>query len=369
MSTPCLQIRSDQHAASAVLEEIARLCKAHGARWHAGLVVEVEAGQMRLLAPAGTQGTLIHLPTPLLVPIEAACWEEADARIVLRQPPATATSLQRELLRLHGDLYNATAKLPWWQRRHPMRLVESCGSVARAVAALKPGLGGDDGAGPTAAERFPSTRSYGWRPEPGSEERRQVLMPLIDLLNHHHRGAPYRIDAGVMVIDTAQAAADGECFAHYGHRRDALDLALQYGYVDASTPFAHSAPLTIELEGVGYLRVEQQQQRKPMHPLDPPRVALEENGLRLSHLCCHRDHPERVRLMLRLALQGSLQRRGHGQQEAQRLAHQGLEALAAANIRLLEQLVAAAAASDHPGGAVLVEAARRQAANLASVLV
>ena len=63
-----------------------------------------------------------------------------------------------------------------------------------------------------------------------------------------------------------------------------------------------------------------------------------------------------------------MQRRGHGQAEAQRLAQRGLEALGAANIGLLERLTSAAEAADHPGGAVLAQAARRQAAIIAAVM-
>jgi hypothetical protein len=41
-----------------------------------------------------------------------------------------------------------------------------------------------------------------------------VVLPLIDLLNHHHRGTPFRIEAGAMRMATAQPESSGECFAH-----------------------------------------------------------------------------------------------------------------------------------------------------------
>tara|TARA_B100000674_G_C37613589_1_gene810991 strand:+ start:459 stop:785 length:327 start_codon:yes stop_codon:yes gene_type:complete len=61
-------------------------------------------------------------------------------------------------------------------------------------------------------------------------------------------------------------------FAHYGHRRDVLDLALHYDHCNLSTPFAHSAPMEIAVEGIGRIRIEHQDQRAPVHPFDPPRV-------------------------------------------------------------------------------------------------
>ena len=360
-----LAIASDQPATTALLREIAHLCAAHGAQWHPQLQVEVIEGAMRLLAPPETTGALISLPTELLLPIEAAQWSGSADALQLLQPPPAATAVQRELLQLHVELYNATGKLPWWSSQHPARLVAASAHVAAALAPLKPGHGAK--LERSAAEGFLATRSFGWKPSPDQGDRGPVLMPLIDLLNHHHMGAPYAISDGAMRIKAAQAGGC-ECFAHYGHRRDVLDLALHYGHCDHSTPFAHSAPLEITVEGVGTIRVEHQGQRAPLHPFDPPHVTLEADGLRISHLCCHLEHPARVRTMLRLALQGSLKRRGHTEQVAARLAEQGLQAVAAANISLLDQLRHATEASQHPGAAILAAATQRQGAIISAVI-
>jgi hypothetical protein len=96
-----LTIASDDHTAAALLQQIARLCAAHGAQWPPELWVEVVDGCMRLL-----------------------------------EPPPQATTAQRELLEMHAQLYNATGKVHWWARRHPARLVYSSAEVAlRAGAA------------------------------------------------------------------------------------------------------------------------------------------------------------------------------------------------------------------------------------------
>ena len=360
-----LAIASDQPATTALLREIAHLCAAHGAQWHPQLQVEVIEGAMRLLAPPETTGALISLPTELLLPIEAAQWSGSADALQLLQPPPGATAVQRELLQLHVELYNATGKVPWWSSQHPARLVAASAHVAAALAPLKPGHGHK--LERSAAEGFLATRSFGWKPSPDQGDRGPVLMPLIDLLNHHHMGAPYAISDGAMRIKAAQAGGF-ECFAHYGHRRDVLDLALHYGHCDHSTPFAHSAPLEITVEGVGTIRVEHQGQRAPVHPLDPPRVTLEPDGLRLSHLCCHQEHPERVQTMLVLALQGSLKRGGHGEIDARQFAQKGLNAIGEANLHLLNQLAAAAQSSPHPGAATLASAAHRQAFIIQTVL-
>jgi|LauGreDrversion4_2_1035121.scaffolds.fasta_scaffold32831_3 hypothetical protein len=360
-----LAIASDQQTARELLRQIAQLCARHGAQWHPQLEVDVDHGAMRLLVPPGTTGPLISMPTDLLVPIAGAQWSDsADALRLLESPPE-ATAVQRELLQLHAELYNTTGKLHWWRNQHPARLVDTSPEVAAALEPLKPGHRAQ--AERSAAEGFLATRSFAWRSDPEQGRRQPVLMPLIDLLNHHHQGAPYRIRDGAMQIRAAQAGGP-ECFAHYGHRRDVLDLALHYGHCDSSTPFAHSAPLEISVEGMGRIRVEHQGRRTPLHPFDPPRVSLEPDGLSLSHLCCHQDHPERVQTMLILALQAHLKCRGYDAASALQVAQSGLSALGAANVRLLNQLVAAAQSSTHPGSATLVAAALRQATIIKAVL-
>ena len=109
-----LAIISDQPTATALLQEIAQLCVGHGAQWHRELQVEVAEGGMRLLAPPGTTGSLISLPTDLLVPIGEVQWSSSPDALELLQPPEEATPVQRELLQLHAELYNATGKLHWW---------------------------------------------------------------------------------------------------------------------------------------------------------------------------------------------------------------------------------------------------------------
>lgn len=93
-----LAISSDQPTATALLQEIAQICLGNGAYWHPELQVEVAQGGMRLLAPPGTTGPLIVMPTDLLVPIAEARWSGSPKVLDLLQPPADATPVQRELL-------------------------------------------------------------------------------------------------------------------------------------------------------------------------------------------------------------------------------------------------------------------------------
>ena len=360
-----LDIISDHVEATVLLQKISSLCAAHGAQWNSDLQVEVDQGCMRLLAPPGSSGRLITMPTALLVPIAGAQWSIFSDELKLLQPPRDATRVQHELLQLHVELYNTTGKLDWWINNHPARLVETSGKISALLALLKPSFKVNPKL--SFSERFLATRYLRWRSNSDQSLCNLMLMPLIELINHHEQGAPFRFANGAMQIQTKQA--DGcECFARYGIRRDVLDFALHYGHCDLSTPFAHCAPLTTAVDGLGYVRIKGQGHGAPVHPFDPPRVTLEQDGISLSHLCCNWNHPERIQIMLSLALEAHLKGRGYTAASASQMAIRCLNAIGEDNLLLLKQLAAAAQSSSHPAAPKLAEAAQRQASIIRAVL-
>jgi hypothetical protein len=173
-----------------------------------------------------------------------------------------------------------------------------------------------------------------------------------------------------MRIDATQAAGDEECFARYGSRRDALDLAIIHGYLDRATPFAHIAPMTLEIDDLGRVVIEGQAY-VPAQQRDAPRISLEEDGVTFSHLCCDATRPDWMMGQVSLALRGLLTRRGVAEARARALAAHGLQAIGAANVARLEGLSSACAidAGNHPGGRVLDQAARHQAEIIRRVLM
>ena len=122
-----------------------------------------------------------------------------------------------------------------------------------------------------------------------------------------------------------------------------LDLALHYGHCGVSTPFDHSASLDIEIERGSSLSASS---IKASEYLRIPSIHRASHGipdgLHLSHLCCDRDHPERVQTILSLSLQAQLIRRRYDAPSAHRHAKSGLNAIGEANVRLLDHFVASA---------------------------
>ena len=163
-----------------------------------------------------------------------------------------------------------------------------------------------------------------------------------------------------MTVKLAQPDDSNECFGHYGNKRDVLDMALHYGHLDLSIPFAQCAPIDTELQDGSRLRIVAQQPDGATFALGAPKVTMDEDGLILSHICFDFLDPGRAKTMLLLALQASLKRKGHPKSEIFRLATQAVDLVKDENHRLLSTLAHSAESIDHPGGAVLAGAARRQ---------
>jgi hypothetical protein len=318
---------------------------------------------------------LVVLPRELLLPVTGAEWADSTERLILRSPPPGITPLQRALLGLHVDLYNVIGKLPWTIDHHPRAVVPGHSPVLDALRDLRPGLYQKSD---LPAEIFLHTRVFGLKSpsDPAvatptkPAAKTQVLMPLIDTLNHHPQGAPYQLDESGLRVRLAQPSGTAECFAAYGGRRDVLDLALHYGYVDEATPFAFSAPASIEAPGLGRVAVGASRTR-PAHPLDPPRVSWEGETLAISHLCCHRQHPERLRAALRLPLLAVARKRGLADDAANHKIDRAMAALAEANLSLLTKLQQATrnCLGHGPAADLLLRAADRQGDIIRAVMM
>ncbi|CAB4750412.1 unannotated protein [freshwater metagenome] len=81
----------------------------------------------------------------------------------------------------------------------------------------------------------------------GPPER--VLIPIVDLLNHHADGAVGDWDAETFQVATAPAFGTSECALDYGMERDAMEMAVVYGFAGSSR--ASSSASAYDLETLG----------------------------------------------------------------------------------------------------------------------
>lgn len=106
---------------------------------------------------------------------------------------------------------------------------------------------------------FLQTRVLGQKSE-DTHAKQQVMMPVIDYLNHDGEGCPFIMrktdDHGnIMDIQNRQPYFDRrECCVSYG-TYDTLDTFLSYGFPDISAPFVRSIPVDVEIEGFGTMHI------------------------------------------------------------------------------------------------------------------
>ena len=355
-------VQADTQALRDVLGAIVNTVMQAGGQLHPGIRFVATDGKLSVhcrpeLGPPDQP--LIRLPRELLVPIDGIEWADREDTLQVLSSLEHLSLVQRDLLVLHLALYNAASKLPWAVSHLPALAAPAHAPLLAAVQAIRPNFGKSR---PQAASAFIQTRVF-------KLDESRVLMPLIDLLNHHPRGAAFQTDATAMTVMGAQPLGAGECFARYGGRRDVLDLALHYGYADADTPFAFCAPLVCSVPTLGSLTITGQRMRNS-HPLDPPLITFGEADLTLSHLACHRQHPQRLRAALRLAVLGAARRQGLSGADAEQVVMHAFEALREINLALLQALKGAARPLElgEPVAAMLSLAATLQADILREVL-
>jgi len=314
-----------------ILTEIVEVLVAGGATFHRGLRIVEADGAMSLHIDDPVTGPdadgdrrrsmLARIPVELLVPIEAIRWAPDPDRLIVESVGPGLSATRRRLLDAHVALYNITGK-PAWARRHlPRVALASDDPLWTAVGLLRPGVLAADADRPTGddrsmAEAFIATRTLGAaRSDVTGDDGAPpgpVLMPIIDLMNHHRRGAGYSVADGMLRVLVRRPAGGSECFATYGGGKDALDLAIGYGYLEPDPGVARCAPCAVEVAAapeVGTVRVRGLRVR-PKHRFDPPTVDAADDGLTLSHLSFAPDHIDRLVALLALPVTAHLRRSG-----------------------------------------------------------
>jgi hypothetical protein len=124
----------------------------------------------------------------------------------------------------------------------------------------------------------------------------EVLLPILDSMNHHFYGALYSRDENRGLTVTRSSPLPGmanECFACYG-KHDAFDTWITYGFIDESVPFVCSAPMILDLPDLGTIRVghmiqtraagEFPESEKDLYFYIPKLLARRENHIEVSSL-------------------------------------------------------------------------------------
>lgn len=337
-----------------LITRIAEEACALGAVIDSHLMVAEHNGHVTLGSASGAEGEpFIRLPFDALVPVDGLVWDFSGGVTVVDND-ATLTDAQQSLLDLHVQLWNATGKFDEYQVRHPRAAAARDGALAEQIRRLRPTFTPDDS--PAGMVR---TRTFSLRSD-AAGERRSVIMPILELADHHPQGAPYRTGDGVLESTYRFVDETRVAYVRYGPWRDAMDLACLYGFSTEEPLFFVSAPVALDLGIAGSLTVVRQGNRQAQ-----PRWQLDEQGLTVDYLPFHVSTGmfESFIRPVRAYLEHSGMDRGASMRTVMDVA----ESLLDENQRIVTNILEAAQESSESGAAVVAEAAEHQLLVIAAI--
>ena len=293
-------------------------------------------GQLSLHCDGDSVGPLIRLPRAAMVRIGRVTWSDSPAQLEVLAIPDDLTVDEIELLMMQVALHNQCGKVSWLARTHPVLDPSLPSDVIDAVRWFRPSFRLRQ---PTAASLLWSSRAFRLPPE-GSTTPEPMALPIVDLLNHHPAGTTGTLTDDAFVVDISRPLGTAECALDYGLERDAIGMAVVYGFADAASPVAHSAPINIDVPGVGPVRVAAVGRSRTGRIL-PPVVRQRDGAVEISHVTFRAGGADELTTRIPAAI---------------------VEAVAERNLALLEELRGRALTSPaSPGAAVLAGAAESQA--------
>lgn len=311
-------------------------------------VLEAREGQLCVRCDVPDDSPLAVIPREAMVRVDAVGWADDDERLVIEDVPDDIGDVELQMLYLQAALHNQCEKLPWLAATHPAIAADVPDDLIDAVRAVIPSFRGSS---VTARDLLWANRCFRL---PIDETAPRVLVPIVDLLNHHRSGASGSWDGAAFTVRTLRPFGSAECVLDYGMGRDAMELAVVYGFADSSSALAHSAPLTTAVGTMGDVVVQGAGRASDGSWL-PMTVDTAGTTTVLSHLTFSTDQPPAVIDALRAAT---------GWQQAR--ARTTVAAIIDANLDALEPI--ATSTSDAPAVRTLAGAASHQRDVLTAVL-
>ena len=305
---------------------------------HPSAVFVVRDGEAHVEAESPPGEPLLRVPSSAFLPLDHVTWSTEDEALAFADDRGLLSPEQWELLTLQVAFHNACGKLPRLVRTHPAIAPDVSGEVVHAVRRFRPSFR-EHRVDPVSvfwsnrAFRLPTTRDAS--PQP-------VAVPLIDLLDHRSDGA-----TGTWTGDgfeVSAATTDGRAHLNYGLERDAIGMAVVYGFADTSVQCAHAMPMDHQVPGHGRVIVEAKG-RSSDATLLPTQVRREDDAMVISH----------VTFRAGSGVEGPLDRAV-------------VTAIAEANLEACEALIAATRGCASPAAVILEGAARQQAAVIRSAV-
>ena len=198
-----------------------------GGRVNPGIRLVANDGQLHVEC-AAAEGSLVSVPESAFIRVDRFEFSNVDDRIVIDTVPEDATDTELELTFTTVALHNQCDKLSWMRRTHPSLRPDLDPNVIDAVREIIPSFRDHEY---DLVEIFWSNRCFKIDLGDGPE---RVLVPIVDLLNHHTQGAIGDWASHTFSVGVRRPFGTNECALDYGMDRDALQFAVVYGFKDTS---------------------------------------------------------------------------------------------------------------------------------------
>lgn len=187
-------------------------------------------GQLHVESRENNGSALFHIPREAFVRVDDVQWSQSSEQLEILEVPDHFGDIETELLYIQVALHNQCGKLPWMNQTHPWLANDVPDEVIEAVRLILPGFRETH---MTATDTLWANRCFKISIDE-SQEPQRVLIPLVDLLNHHKQGATGSWGDDAFAVASNQAFGSNESALNYGINRGALEMAAVYGFVDIS---------------------------------------------------------------------------------------------------------------------------------------
>ena len=187
-------------------------------------------GQLHVESTEKEGNPLLHIPSTAFIRVDDVTWGNDPDRLEILEINHDLGELELELLYIQVALHNQTQKLTWMSTTHPWLAPNLPKEVIEAVRLLLPTFRTPE---MTTSDTLWANRCFRIALDTESQPQR-LLIPLVDLLNHHNRGATGSWAGNAFDVAAVMPFGSQECALNYGINRDHLEMAAVYGFIDSS---------------------------------------------------------------------------------------------------------------------------------------
>lgn len=266
------QISSDDDNVKKLLEKLVKKLTDNGAYFHSHLKIVYRNGEFSThrTAPVENDTKLVLIPHSCLLRPSQFSYTAQNGKIIINAANDDTPALEKELMELVIDIYNASGKLDQYKKNSVYSLYYEAPDLYRALTYkyhLDANIDFDTLSPDEVLLRyFLNLRGLG---------KQRFIVPVIEYINHHKKagGATFfqnpRTECYTWCGVNAWSSPDNdELFINYTSHYDARDWAIFQGFIDAKPNKARSIPLKIQVNGttITLLRMPNGPERADLPP-------------------------------------------------------------------------------------------------------